>query len=33
MILELKQVTKTYPVRRRKKGWFSKQDSEQAAVK
>ncbi|WP_068497926.1 ABC transporter ATP-binding protein [Paenibacillus kribbensis] len=33
MLLELKQVTKTYPVRRRKKGWFSKQDSEQAAVK
>ncbi|MEC0181256.1 dipeptide/oligopeptide/nickel ABC transporter ATP-binding protein [Paenibacillus peoriae] len=33
MILELKQVTKNYPIRRRKKGWFSKQDSEQAAVK
>lgn len=33
MMLELKQVTKAYPVRRRRKGWFNKQDSEQTAVK
>ncbi|MGG1618072.1 ABC transporter ATP-binding protein [Paenibacillus sp. NRS-1782] len=33
MILELKQVTKAYPVRRRRKGWSNKQDSGQAAVK
>ncbi|MGQ3477236.1 ABC transporter ATP-binding protein [Paenibacillus sp. TY11] len=30
MILELKNVTKAYPVRRRRKGWSSTKDSEQA---
>ncbi|ALP36908.1 nickel ABC transporter ATP-binding protein [Paenibacillus sp. IHB B 3084] len=30
MILELKQVTKAYPVRKRRKGWSKTQDTEQA---
>ncbi|MHB0883351.1 ABC transporter ATP-binding protein [Paenibacillus sp. SEL1] len=33
MMLELKNVTKAYPVRKRRKGWFSTQDSEQAVKK
>lgn len=33
MILELKQVTKAYPIRRRRKSRLNKQDSEQVAVK
>lgn len=32
-MLELKNVTKAYPVRKRRKGWFSTQDSEQAVKK
>ncbi|APB73672.1 ABC transporter ATP-binding protein [Paenibacillus polymyxa] len=33
MMLELKNLTKAYPVRKRRKGWFSTQDSEQAVKK
>ncbi|MGR6128145.1 ABC transporter ATP-binding protein [Paenibacillus sp. SER-28] len=33
MMLELKNVTKAYPVRKRRKGWFSTQDSEQVVKK
>ncbi|MGR6762972.1 ABC transporter ATP-binding protein [Paenibacillus sp. T2-29] len=32
MILELKNVTKAYPVRRRRKGWFNTRQSEQQAI-
>lgn len=32
-MLELKNMTKAYPVRKRRKGWFSTQDSEQAVKK
>ncbi|PTU47403.1 nickel ABC transporter ATP-binding protein [Paenibacillus polymyxa] len=33
MILELRNVTKAYPVRRRRKGWFNTKHSEQAIKK
>ncbi|KAF6563304.1 ABC transporter ATP-binding protein [Paenibacillus sp. EKM202P] len=32
MILELKNVTKAYPVRRRRKGWFNTRQSQQQAI-